>query len=129
METASFIFGMLTIVVSLFMITIVVGLVKIHKLQKQVYAHERQIEDCFRLQERRFEDTHQRISEFMRENDHNVGHRFENIERYITDTREDLHKEIEDVHKQDVSYVDSRVDKLEAKLQGELESSKKLIRG
>lgn len=140
METSAFIFGMLTMVGFIFLISIVVGLVKISRLVSVTTHMERKLQEHHDEMDVRtdklYETFYRKIDEVVYELNRQIeqvhrgveGH-IENVERELDNTRSSLHRDIESVHREDLSYIDSRVDKLEAKFSGTLEGSKKLLRG
>ena len=91
METLSFTFGVLSVVAVILMSVIVLGIVKVLKLQQQIKDLEGNLSH-----------THSQIFD----GDKNVHHR---IEKDV----EQLHRRIDDAH----SYIDSRIDKLTASKQ------------
>ena len=91
METLSFTFGVLSVVAVIFVAVIVLGIVKVVKQQKQINSLQSELERVWQHQSRIEDEIHQRIGQNQ---DYSI--------RQIDETR---------------SYIDSRIDKLEAKKQ------------
>jgi len=91
METLSFTLGILSVVAVIFVATIVLGIVRVVKQQQQINSISSEIERVWQNQIRMSDELHQRISQHQ---DYSI--------RQIDETR---------------SYIDSRIDKLEAKKQ------------
>jgi hypothetical protein len=105
METLYFTFGILTMVAVIITTVIVFGIVKVIKQSKQINAVNRELYDIR-------DDLYRGRDELSRE-----------VYTVIKDERQEL-----------ISYVDSRIDKLEAKLTGKSEAqiqlnNKNLIKG
>jgi predicted PurR-regulated permease PerM len=91
METLSFTFGVLSVIIVAFVAMLVWGIVKVVKQQQQINSISSEIERVWQNQIRMSDELHQRISQHQ---DYSI--------RQIDETR---------------SYIDSRIDKLEAKKQ------------
>ena len=91
METLSFTLGILSVVAVIFMATIVLGIVRVVKQQKQINSINSEIERVWQNNSQLTQEFHQRVSQSQND-----------TMRSIDDTR---------------SYIDSRIDKLEAKKQ------------
>jgi TolA-binding protein len=109
METTSFILGMLTIVGVAAAILLVVGMVKIYKqkfmianLQNQLDTVEQQ--SHIALEELRSQ-VYQNLDEIRRERD-----TLENV----------IHQNLDELRREYLSYVDSRIDKLQSKTNTEV---------
>jgi predicted PurR-regulated permease PerM len=89
METLSFTFGVLSVVAVIFVATIVLGIVRVVKQQKQINSLQSELERVWQNQSRMSDELHQRISQHQ---DYSI--------RQIDETR---------------SYIDSRIDKLTSK--------------
>jgi predicted PurR-regulated permease PerM len=89
METLSFTLGVLSVVAVIFVATIVLGIVRVVKQQKQINSISSEIERVWQNQSRMSDELHQRISQHQ---DYSI--------RQIDETR---------------SYIDSRIDKLTSK--------------
>lgn len=96
MEITSFILGMLTIIGMAVAVVIVLGLVKIYKQTKKVENLENNMS-------REFEHTHRTISENLND----IHQRIDHVEEHIF-------KLIEDEKRDTISYIDSRIDKLQS---------------
>ena len=103
METLSFAFGMLTVVAVVITAVVIVGIVKVFKMQNRLNNLERWIGDVSN-------DLHHRITDETN-----------NIEQVIVNDRKELNLRIDSLN----SYVDSRFDKMENKFNGN--SAKKQI--
>jgi predicted PurR-regulated permease PerM len=89
METLSFTLGILSVVAVIFVATIVLGIVRVVKQQKQINSLQSELERVWQNQSRMSDELHQLISSHQ-----------ESIIRSIDETR---------------SYIDSRIDKLTSK--------------
>lgn len=105
METLSFAFGVLTVIAVVLITVVVVGMVKVFKMQKQIEGMTRWIESSN-------DEVHQRIT-----ND------YQNLDRIITDDRKELSSRIDEVYR----YTDSRFDKMENKFTIGHKTSKQII--
>ncbi len=130
MEITSFVLGMLTIVAVIILTVIVVGMVKISKLEKK--SHNL-YELCISIER----DLRQEITNVY----DNMSREDECIRRIIEDTNRDINlvertimqridKDEEEIHReinQTKSYIDSRIDKVVAS--GSMKSSKQQLNG
>lgn len=91
METLSFTLGILSVVAVIFVAIIVLGIVRVVKQHQQINSINSEIERVWQNQSRMSDEIHQRISLHQ-----------ENMIHSVDETR---------------SYIDSRIDKLEAKKQ------------
>jgi predicted PurR-regulated permease PerM len=89
METLSFTLGVLSVVAVIFVATIVLGIVRVVKQQKQINSLQSELERVWENNSQLAQELHQRISSHQ-----------ESIIRSIDETR---------------SYIDSRIDKLTSK--------------
>jgi predicted PurR-regulated permease PerM len=89
METLSFAFGVLSAVGLLFVITIVLGAVKVLKQQKEI------------------EFLNQWVNDFER-----------NVWQALNRNEEEIHRQLNEKLNETTRYIDSRLDKLEQKLTG-----------
>jgi len=124
-EITSYILGMLTIAAVLLIFALVLGMVKINKLEKELLQIEKCFVDVYKSIEHErqhfeqiFEVTRRDINA-VEENIMNQLHQVDETHRKIED---EIHKEID----QTKSYIDSRVDRVVAT--GTLKSSKELIK-
>ena len=90
METLSFTFGVLSVIIVAFVAMLVWGIVKVVKQQKQINSIQSEIERVWQNQSRMSDELHQRIGQSQ---DYSI--------RQIDETR---------------SYIDSRIDKLSGTL-------------
>jgi hypothetical protein len=105
METLSFAFGMLTVIGVALAAAVVVGIVKVFRMEKRM--HELQ-----RWHESDNQAMHQRIS-----------NEYEAINRVMSDDRKEMNDRVDQLN----SYVDSRLDKLESKFIGTNAVKKQII--
>ncbi len=124
-EITSFVLGMLTIGVLLMIITLIAGMVKINKIEKQQNNTKKQFrevyENIIRKDEdlrRLFEDTHREINMVEK----TIMNQIEKVDQHHNKIEDHIHKEID----QTKSYIDSRIDKVVS--HGTLKSSKQLIK-
>ena len=113
METLSFAFGVLSIIGLLFVITIVIGAVKVIKQGKQIEELEQRVSNNMRDV---CENTHRRFEEINRDLDQRIN----DIHRRIDEDSRNVHDLIDKNYSETISYTDSRLDKLEQKLTGAL---------
>ena len=90
METLSFTFGVLSVIIVAFVAMLVWGIVKVVKQQKQINSISSEIERVWQNQSRVSDELHQRISQ---DHDYSI--------HQIDETR---------------SYIDSRIDKMSGTL-------------
>ena len=125
METLSFAFGMLTVIGAAFAALVVVGIVKVFKMQKQISSLQLVISNAQ-------DEIHQRITHEGstlsgainrqdREINQRITHEGSELSRVIGDDRREINQRVDQLN----SYVDSRLDKLESKFIGN--SAKKQI--
>ena len=106
METLSFAFGVLTVVGVALAAAVVVGIVKVFKMQKQI----KDLKDWIVYKQ----------SEQKRQFDYEI----ENLNRVIADDRREMNQRIDECYR----YTDSRFDKLENKFIG-TSAKKQIING
>ena len=120
METLSFTFGILTMVAIIIVVTAVVGIVKVVKQQAQLKRLEKDIEWIGN----RFDNERRDLETLLNNVETSTDGRFYELERHannITDVvnlkidkdNEQIYYQINETR----SYIDSRIDKLEAKKQ------------
>lgn len=102
METLSFTFGILTMIAIIIVAAAVVGVVKVVKQQSQ-------IKDLQDMDRNLSDDYNKRFSEL----EHNLSELEHHLSERIDKNDENVCRQINDTH----SYIDSRIDKLEAKKQ------------
>ena len=124
-EITSYVLGMLTIAAILLLIALVLGMVKINKLEKQTITIEKMIDEISQSidHERRhiqqlLESTHRDINMIEQTIMNQVRH----VDDFHHRKEDDLEKEII----QTKSYIDSRIDKVV--LHGTLPSRRPLIK-
>jgi biopolymer transport protein ExbB/TolQ len=124
-EITSYVLGMLTIAAVLLLVALVIGMVKINKLEKELL----QIEKCFVDVDKCIDHERQHMEELFKVTQVNINAVEQNIMNQLHQVDE-THRRIEDeIHKeidQTKSYIDSRVDRVVAT--GTLKSSKQLIK-
>ena len=125
-EITSYVLGMLTIAAILLLIALVLGMVKISKLEKKISEHQKQFnivyEKMIRKDEhlrRLLEDTHRDINMVEK----TIMNQVQQIDQEHHKIEDEIHREIN----QTKSYIDSRIDKVV--LQGSLVGSKEIIKG
>jgi predicted transcriptional regulator len=127
MEITSFVLGMLTIVAAFISASIVAGLAKINKLEKQQEYLNSSLER-----------TRSELYDAMKDDYNNVWRKFESTGRDITMVEKTIMNHIEQTKQQTEQkifehatassrYIDSRIDKVVMK--GTLDSSKQIING
>lgn len=107
METLSFAFGMLTMVGVALATVVVVGIVKVFKMQNKIENMQSWIVE-------NHNHVLQRISSDNQEVHQRIGHEVDGLHRVFSDDRRELSDRIDQVN----SYVDSRFDKMENKFNG-----------
>ena len=128
MEITPFVLGMLTIVAVIILTVIVVGLVKINKLEKQTKNLHRLCRNIDGGLRRLITDTNRDITMVERTIMQRIDKEIESTHRHIHDEVEEIHKHEEQIHReidQVKSYTDSRIDKVVSS--GTLKSSKRQI--
>jgi len=126
MEITSFVLGMLTVGAALMLITLVAGIVKINKLEKQNSHNEKQFEQVYNDICRNDNDIKQSIDSTNRDInmvEKTIMNQVQQIDQEHHKIEDEIHREID----QTKSYIDSRIDKVV--LQGSLVGSKELIKG
>jgi len=109
MEITSYVLGMLTIVATLISMSIVVGLAKINKLNKQ-------LNNLSNNYERDIDHIHRIIDEKNQE----IWRQFENCGRDITMVEKTVMNQVDETRR----YIDSRIDKLRTE-----QGSKQILKG
>jgi len=124
-EITSYVLGMLTISAILLLIALVIGMVKIIKLEKQIIKIKKMIDEVYqsidherRHTEELLQSTHRDINMIEQTIMNQVRH----VDDFHHRKEDDLEKEII----QTKSYIDSRIDKVV--LHGTLPSRKPLIK-
>jgi hypothetical protein len=112
-EITSFVLGMLTVGVALMLITLVAGIVKINKLEKQKNHNEKQFEQVYDNMCRQDNEVRQLLDSTNRDINMvektimNHIHQIDEIHRKIEDN---IHRDVEETRR----YIDSRIDKVVA---------------
>jgi len=123
-EITSFVLGMLTVGVALMLITLVAGIVKINKLEKQKNQNEKQFEQVYdnmcrsENEIRQSLDSTNRDINMVEKTIMNHIHQIDEIHRKIEDN---IHRDVEETRR----YIDSRIDKVVAS--GTLKEPKRQI--
>ena len=101
METASFVLGMLTVIGAAVTVLVVLGMVRIHKLTKEVKVLR--------------EEASQDRSHIYERIDQNADDFFSQVDRVLRrseETTDELYNRIDETRREILSYTDSRFDKL-----------------
>ena len=124
-EITSYVLGMLTIAAILLLIALVLGVVKINKLEKQTITIKKMIDEVYqsidherRHTEQLLESTHRDINMVEQTLMNQVRHVDENHHKI----EDQIHREID----QTKSYIDSRIDKVV--LQGSIIGKKEIVK-
>ena len=110
-EITSFVLGMLTVGVALMLITLVAGIVKINKLEKQNNHNEKQFEQVYDNMCRQDNEVRQLLDSTNRDInmvEKTIMNQIEIIDREHHKIEDEIHREINQVK----SYTDSRIDKV-----------------
>ena len=120
METLSFTFGILTMVAIIIVVTAVVGIVKVVKQQAQLKRLEKDIEWIGN----RFDNERRDLETLLNNVETSTYVRFDELERHANKIANEVNQKIDKDNEQIYyqinetrSYIDSRIDKLEAKKQ------------
>ena len=124
-EITSYVLGMLTIAAILLLIALVIGMVKINKLEKQTITIKKMIDEVYqsidherRHTEELLQSTHRDINMVEQTIMNQVRHVDENHHKI----EDQIHREID----QTKSYIDSRIDKVV--LQGSIIGKKETVK-
>ena len=124
-EITSYVLGVLTIVAILVLIALVLGMVKISKLEKQKITIKKMIDEVYqsidherRHTEQLLESTHRDINMV----EQTIMNQVRNVDDFHHKIENEIHKEID----QTKSYIDSRIDKVV--LQGSIIGKKEIIK-
>jgi len=124
-EITSYVLGMLTIAAILLLIALVLGMVKISKLEKQTITIKKMIDEVYqsidherRHTEQLLQSTHRDINMVEQTLMNQVRHVDENHHKI----EDQIHREID----QTKSYIDSRIDKVV--LQGSIIGKKEIVK-
>jgi len=112
-EITSFVLGMLTVGVALMLITLVVGIVKINKLEKNKNHNEKQFEQVYDNMCRYDNEIRLLLDSTNRDInmvEKTIMNQIEIIDREHHKIEDEIHREIGQVR----SYTDSRIDKVVA---------------
>ena len=125
-EITSYVLGMLTIAAILLLIALVIGMVKINKLEKQTITIKKMIDEVYQSidHERRHTEallqiTHRDINMV----EQTIMNQVKNVDEFHHKIEDEIHREID----QTKSYIDSRIDKVV--LQGSIIGKKEIIKG
>jgi hypothetical protein len=112
-EITSFVLGMLTVGAALMLITLVAGIVKINKLEKQNNHNEKQFEQVYDNMSRYDNEIRQLLDSTNRDIsmvEKTVMNQVQQIDQEHHKIEDEIHREINQVK----SYTDSRIDKVVA---------------
>ena len=124
-EITSYVLGMLTIAAILLLIALVLGMVKINKLEKQTITIKKMIDEVYQSIDHERRHTEELLQSTHRDINM-VEQTIMNQVRHVDDFHHRKEDEIEKEIIQTKSYIDSRIDKVV--LQGTLPSRKQLIK-
>jgi uncharacterized protein YoxC len=124
-EITSYVLGMLTIAAILLLIALVLGIVKINKLEKQTITIKKMIDEVYQSIDHERRHTEELLQSTHRDINM-VEQTIMNQVRHVDDFHHRKEDEIEKEIIQTKSYIDSRIDKVV--LQGTLPSRKRLIK-
>ena len=124
-EITSYVLGMLTIAAILLITALVLGIVKINKLDKQTITIKKMIDDVYQSIDHERRHTEELLQSTHRDINM-VEQTIMNQVRHVDDFHHRKEDEIEKEIIQTKSYIDSRIDKVV--LQGTLPSRKQLIK-
>ena len=124
-EITSYVLGMLTIAAILLLIALVLGMVKINKLEKQTITIKKMIDEVYQSIDHERRHTEELLQSTHRDINM-VEQTIMNQVRHVDDFHHRKEDEIEKEIIQTKSYIDSRIDKVV--LQGTLPSRKRLIK-
>ena len=124
-EITSYVLGMLTIAAILLLIALVIGMVKINKLEKQTITIKKMIDEVYqsidherRHTEELLQSTHRDINMV----EQTIMNQVRNVDDFHHKIENEIHREID----QTKSYIDSRIDKVV--LQGSIIGKKEIIK-
>jgi uncharacterized protein HemX len=112
-EITSFVLGMLTVGAALMLITLVAGIVKINKLEKQNNHNEKQFEQVYDNMCRQDNEVRQLLDSTNRDInmvEKTIMNQVQQIDQEHHKIEDEIHREINQVK----SYTDSRIDKVVA---------------
>ena len=124
-EITSYVLGILTIAAILLLIALVLGIVKINKLEKQTITIKKMIDEVYQSIDHERRHTEELLQSTHRDINM-VEQTIMNQVRHVDDFHHRKEDEIEKEIIQTKSYIDSRIDKVV--LQGTLPSRKRLIK-
>ena len=124
-EITSYVLGMLTIAAILLLIALVLGMVKINKLEKQTIRIKKMIDEVYQSidHERRHTEA---LLQITHRDINMVEQTIMNQVRHVDDFHHRKEDEIEKEIIQTKSYIDSRIDKVV--LQGSIIGKKEIIK-
>jgi peptidoglycan hydrolase CwlO-like protein len=124
-EITSYVLGMLTIAAILLLIALVLGMVKINKLEKQTITIEKMIEGVYQS----IDHERQHIQQLLESTHRDINMIEQTIMNQVRHVDDFHHRKEDDLEKEIIqtkSYIDSRIDKVV--LHGTLPSRKPLIK-
>ena len=125
-EITSYVLGMLTIAAALLLIALVVGMVKISKLEKKISEHQKQFNIVYEKMIRKDEQLHRLLEDTHRDInmvEKTIMNQVQQIDQEHHKIEDEIHREID----QTKSYIDSRIDRVV--LQGSIIGKKEIIKG
>ena len=124
-EITSYVLGMLTIAAILLLIALVLGMVKIIKLEKQTITIKKMIDEVYqsidherRHTEELLQSTHRDINMV----EQTIMNQVKNVDEFHNKIEDEIHRDID----QTKSYIDSRIDKVV--LQGSIIGKKETVK-
>jgi hypothetical protein len=124
-EITSYVLGMITIAAILLLIALVLGMVKISKLENQTITIKKMIDEVYQSidhERRHTEELLQCTRRDINMVEQTIMNQVRNVDDFHHKMEDEIHREID----QTKSYIDSRIDKVV--LHGTLPSRKPLIK-
>lgn len=119
MEITSFVLGMLTIIGMAVAVLVVLGIVKIYKQSKKVEQLEntmyKEFEHIHRITSDTSNNLDTRIELHLKDLNQEMYYIRQDLNQRIDRIEEHIFKSIEEEKREIISYVDSRIDKLQSK--------------
>ena len=125
-EITSYVLGMLTIAAVLLLSALVLGMVKINKLEKKISEHQKQFNIVYEKMIRKDEQLHRLLEDTHRDInmvEKTIMNQVQQIDQEHHKIEDEIHREID----QTKSYIDSRIDRVV--LQGSIIGKKEIIKG
>lgn len=124
-EITSYVLGMLTIAAILLLIALVLGMVKINKIEKQTITIKKMIDEVYQS----IDHERRHTEELLQSTHRDINMVEQTIMNQVRDVDDFHHRKEDEIEKEIIqtkSYIDSRIDKVV--LQGTLPSRKRLIK-